>query len=125
MKEFGSMKTKREEEYEKWKDHLIDKEGDYICAIPACKKVWFPTTNDVNRKRPSCYYKLCSACRMKSFLKGREYKQKKETNNYDALYDPNNQRGEERVRHERFELEQMVGQMVVASSVVGDTSSHH
>jgi hypothetical protein len=90
MKEYGQHKTKAQEDYEKWKDYLIDKEGDYRCSILSCNKVWHPNENDINRKRPSCYYKLCSACRMKSFLKGREYKKKK-GNNYDALYDPNNQ----------------------------------
>lgn len=91
MKEKGEgVITKRQEEYEKWKDYLIDKGGDYRCSIPACNKIWFPTDADINRKRPSCFYKLCSACRMKSFLKGREYKKKK-GNNYDALYDANSQ----------------------------------
>jgi len=88
MKEFGCI-SKREEEYEKWKEHLIGKEGNYVCSIPACNKIWFPTIeNDVNRKRPSCFYKLCSACRMKSYLKGLEYKEKKKNN------DTNNQKCE-------------------------------
>lgn len=87
MKEFGSI-TKAEADYVKWKDYLIDKEGEYVCSIRACNKVWSPTTKDINRKRPSTYYKLCSACRMKSYLKGLEYKKKK-GNNYDALYDFN------------------------------------
>jgi len=99
MKEYGQHKTKAQEDYEKWKDYLIDKEGEYRCSISSCNKVWFPTDADINRKRPSCYYKLCSACRMKSFLKGRDYKKKREVNNYDALYDPNNQRGEDRLRY--------------------------
>lgn len=76
MKEWGEHKTKAQEDYEKHKDYLIDKEGDYICSVPSCKKVWFPTIEDTNRKRPSTFYRLCSACRMKSFLKGREYKKK-------------------------------------------------
>jgi hypothetical protein len=91
MKEYGvGIITKAEADYNKWKDYLIDKEGDYVCSIPSCNKVWIPNENDINRKRPSCYYKLCAACRMKSFLKGREYKIKKGTNNYDKLYDKSN-----------------------------------
>jgi hypothetical protein len=87
MKEYGEgVISKRQEDYNKWKDYLIDKEGDYKCSIPSCSKVWIPTINDINRKRPSCYYKLCSACRMKSYLKGREYKAKK-GNNYNKIYD--------------------------------------
>ena len=88
MKEKGEgVISKRQEEYEKWKDYLIDKEGDYRCSIPSCNKVWFPTIEDTNRKRPSCFYKLCRECRKKSYLKGLEYKKKK-GNNYDALYPP-------------------------------------
>ena len=97
MKEYGEgVITKAQADYRKWKEHLIDKEGDYVCSIPACNKIWYPTDADINRKRPSCYYKLCSACRLKSFLKGREYKQKK-GNNYDA----NNQTNAEEVRYEQ------------------------
>jgi hypothetical protein len=87
MKEWGSI-TKAEAEDKKWKEHLIDKGTDYVCSVPACHKVWFPNENDINRKRPSTYYKLCSACRRKSYLKGLEYKKKK-GNNYNAMYDPN------------------------------------
>lgn len=104
MKEYGSHKTKAQADEEKWRDYQVDKQGDYICSV--CKKVWIPSIEDVNVKRMSTYYKLCKACRMKSFLKGREYKKKVETNNYNALYDPNNQRGANSVRHERFELVQ-------------------
>jgi hypothetical protein len=87
MKEYGQHKTKAQEEYEKWKDHLIDKEdGIYICSVVSCNKVWIPTIEDTNRKRPSTYYKLCRACRLKSFLKAKEYKEKK-GNNYDKLRD--------------------------------------
>ena len=86
MKEYGEgVISKAQADYKKWKDYLVDKEGDYICSVPACKKTWYPTTNDINRKRPSCYYKLCGACRMKSYLKGVEYKQKK-GNNFNAMY---------------------------------------
>jgi hypothetical protein len=85
MKEYGQHKSKAQEDYEKHKDHLIDKKGDYVCSIPACQKVWYPKIEDVNRKRPSCYYKLCSACRMKSYLKGLEYKKNK-GNNFNAMY---------------------------------------
>ena len=100
MKEYGKgVMSKTEYEYNKWKDHLIDKEGGiYICSV--CKKVWNPTIEDINKKRLSCYCKLCSACRMKSFLKGREYKQKK-GNNYDALYDANSRTNAEEVRYEQ------------------------
>ena len=77
MKEWGEHKTKAQEEYEKHKDHFIGKEGDYVCSILACSKVWSPIEpDDVNRKRPSCFYKLCSACRLKSFTKAREYKER-------------------------------------------------
>lgn len=93
MKEYGEgVKTKAEAEAEKWRDYQVDKEGDYICSV--CKKTWIPDVSDVNTKRPSTYYKLCKKCRMKAFLKGREFKQKKGTNNYDKLRDePNNQTG--------------------------------
>ena len=102
MKEGGL--TKAQADYNKWKDYLIDKEdGIYRCSIPSCNKIWHPCQDDINRKRLNCYYKLCSACRLKSYLKGREYKAKK-GNNYDKLYDtltPNNQTDEVRVQHEQ------------------------
>lgn len=73
MNEYGKRITKAEAEYEKWKDYMVDKEGGiYNCSL--CKRTWKPNENDVNSKRPSTYYKLCSACRMKAFLKGRKYK---------------------------------------------------
>lgn len=87
MKEWGEHKTRAQEEEEKWKDHMIDKGSDYICSV--CKKVWEPGEADINKKRPSVYCKLCSACRLKSFLKGREYKAK-HGNNFNALYPSNN-----------------------------------
>jgi hypothetical protein len=69
--------TKKEEDYRKWKDHLIGKDTDYVCTIPQCNKVWYPTIEkDVNRKRLSCFYKLCSSCRLKSYNKAIEYKEK-------------------------------------------------
>jgi hypothetical protein len=109
MKEYGQHKTKAQEEYEKWKDHLIDKEGDYICSVPSCSKVWIPTIEDTNRKRPSTYYKLCRACRMKSYLKGLEYKKKVGTNNYDKLRDGINMKtNAEAVLDTELRLEQMV-----------------
>ena len=77
--------SKAQVEYNKCKDHLIDKGGFYICTL--CKKTWDPTNDDVNRKRPSTYYKLCSACRARAFLKTKEYKMNK-GNNFDALYPP-------------------------------------
>lgn len=88
MKEWGEgVKSKAEYEFEKWKDYHIDKEGDYICTV--CKHIWKPDIEDVNTKRPSCYCKLCKKCRMKAFLKGREYKAK-HGNNFNALYPSNN-----------------------------------
>lgn len=83
MKEYGQMKSKRQEEEEKWRDHMIDKGSDYICTV--CKKVWIPGEADINKKRPSTYCKLCTACRLKSFTMARKYKALK-GNNYDALY---------------------------------------
>lgn len=95
MKEWGDYKTKAQAEEEKWRDYQVDKGGDYICSV--CKRVWLPSTADINVKRPSTYYKLCSACRMKSFLKAQEYKKKK-GNNYDKLRDePNMKKVEEEV----------------------------
>ena len=86
MKEWGEgILTKAEADYIKHKDFLIDKQGDYRCTV--CKKVWFPNMdNDVNKKRPSTYCRLCSACRLKAFNKGREYK-KINGNNYDKNRD--------------------------------------
>ena len=88
MKEWGEgVISKAEYDFEKWKDHHIDKVGDYICSV--CKCVWFPTIpEDVNTKRLSCYCKLCKKCRMKAFLKGKEYKAK-HGNNYDKNRDGN------------------------------------
>lgn len=84
MRQYGTIKTKRQEEEEKWKDYYVDKEGDYICSV--CKKVWYPTEADINQKRPSTYCKLCSACRFKSFTMARKYKALY-GNNYDKLRD--------------------------------------
>ena len=30
-----------------------------------CKKGYIPTKNDISAKRPSCYYKTCSLCRIR------------------------------------------------------------
>ena len=30
-----------------------------------CKKDYIPTITDISAKRPSCYYKTCSECRLK------------------------------------------------------------
>lgn len=85
MRESSKCMTKAEADYEKWKDYLVDKEGGiYICSL--CKSTWNPNQNDINLKRPSTFYKLCSACRMKAFLKGRDYKKEK-GNNYDKCRD--------------------------------------
>ena len=85
MKEWGEQKTRAEFEFEKHKDHYVDKEGDYICSV--CKKTWFPRIpEDVNQKRPSCFCKLCTSCRFKSFTMRRKYKALK-GNNYDKLRD--------------------------------------
>ncbi len=83
MKEWGGI-SKAEADYRKWKEHLIGKEGDYICSV--CKKVWIPNEDDINRKRLSTYYKLCSACRLKSYINSKIYKKDK-GNNYDKLRD--------------------------------------
>jgi len=89
MKEWswGEFKSRADADFEKHKDYLIDKGSDYICAT--CKKVHYPTTEDINQKRPSTYYKGCRACRFKSFTHARQYKKEK-GNNYNKLYDPNN-----------------------------------
>ena len=109
MKEYGQHKTRAEEEYEKWKEHLIDKDGEYRCSVVSCNKVWYPTIEDTNRKRPSTYYKLCRVCRTKSYLKGLEYKKKVGTNNYDKLRDGiNNQTSAKVVLDTELRLEQMV-----------------
>lgn len=85
MKEYSNYMTKSQAEYEKWKDYLVDKQGEfYNCSL--CKKNWIPTVDDVNRKRPSTYYKLCSACRGRALLKSKEYKMK-HGNNYDKNRD--------------------------------------
>lgn len=83
MKEAGQHKSKSEEDFERHKEYMIDKGYDYKCNT--CKKVWYPTTEDISLKRPSCYYRGCGVCRLKSFTKGKEYKQKK-GNNFNALY---------------------------------------
>jgi DNA-directed RNA polymerase subunit RPC12/RpoP len=70
MKEYGSI-TKEDDEERKWRNYRIDKQGDYICSV--CKTTWVPDITDVNTKRMTTYYKLCKACRLKSFLKGRDY----------------------------------------------------
>lgn len=91
MKEWGEHLTKAQEEYEKHKDHFIGKEGDYVCTFLACSKVWYPVEpDDVNRKRPSTFYRLCSSCRLKSFTKAREYKAKKKDRETRQLQTINN-----------------------------------
>jgi len=85
MKEYGNYMTKAQAELEKHKEFLIDKGYDYICNT--CHKVWVPNTSDISNKRPSCYYRGCRECRLKSFYKAREYKINKGTNNYDKLRD--------------------------------------
>jgi hypothetical protein len=100
MKEWGEgVISKAEADYRKWKEYMIDKDGEYKCSV--CKKVWIPCDIDINRKRPSTYYKLCSACRMKSFIKGREYKEKK-GNNYNALNDINNRKDAKQFRYGQY-----------------------
>ena len=49
----------------KYKDYLIEKEGDYKCG--RCKKVWVPTDADINRKAMMTYYKCCGVCRLYLF----------------------------------------------------------
>ena len=85
MTEYANHKTKAQLEFEKWKDHYIDKGTPYVCSV--CKKCWEPRIpEDVNQKRPSVFCKLCSACRLKSFTMARKYKALK-NNNYDKLRD--------------------------------------
>lgn len=74
MKEYGNHKSKIEEYFERHKDCIIDKGSDYVCS--KCKKIWYPTIEDVNAKRLWCYYKGCTSCRFKSFTKAREYKER-------------------------------------------------
>ena len=76
------MKNRLEEDFERNKDFLIDKGSDYICST--CKKVHYPNEGDISRKRPSCYYRGCRSCRLKSFTKAREYKEKRH-NYYDKI----------------------------------------
>lgn len=86
MKEWSwdEFKSKADADFEKHKEYLIDKVGDYVCST--CKKVHYPTTEDINQKRPSTYYRGCRSCRLKSFTHAREYKKQK-GNNYNKLYD--------------------------------------
>jgi len=83
MKEYGDYKTKAQAEFEKHKEYMIGKDYDYICNT--CKRCWYPTQDDISLKRPSCYYRGCRACRLKSYTKAVEYKQKK-GNNFNAMY---------------------------------------
>ena len=92
MKETGDFERRCKDEFEKYKDYLIDKGSDYICGT--CNKVWYPTSADVNSKRLTHYFKGCTSCRLKSYAKNREYKQKK-GNNYDKLYDVSSRRDAE------------------------------
>ena len=73
MKEYN---CNRIDEYNrKYKDYLIDKEGDYKCN--KCKKTWEPTTDDINRKAMMTYYKCCGVCRLYLYNKSIEYRNKK------------------------------------------------
>jgi hypothetical protein len=84
MKEYGDYKSKSQAEFEKHKEYMIGKGYDYICNT--CKRCWYPDEKDISMKRPSCYYRGCRVCRLKSYTKAVEYKQKKGTNNFNALY---------------------------------------
>ena len=85
MTEYINHKTRAQLEFEKWKDHYIDKGSPYVCSV--CKNTWEPRIpEDVNQKRPSVFCKLCSACSLKSFTMARKYKALK-GNNYDKLRD--------------------------------------
>jgi hypothetical protein len=76
MKEYREgVISKAQEEEDKWKDHMIGKEGNYTCTV--CKKIWVPCIDDINRKRMTTYYKLCSECRTKSYICRRMYKKDK------------------------------------------------
>ena len=59
----------------KYKDYLIDKEGDYKCN--KCKKIWLPTTDDINKKAMMTYYRCCGVCRLYLYNKSIEYRNKK------------------------------------------------
>jgi len=43
----------------------------YVVEFPVerkcikCKKGFIPTKNDISNRRPSCYYKTCSICRIR------------------------------------------------------------
>jgi hypothetical protein len=73
MKEYD---CNRVDEYNrKYKDYLIDKEGDY--KYNKCKKTWVPTTDDINKKAMMTYYRCCGVCRLYLYNKSIEYRNKK------------------------------------------------
>ena len=39
-----------------------------------CKKGYIPTKNDISNRRPSCYYKTCSLCRIRFNDWAKKYK---------------------------------------------------
>ena len=73
------MPKRTTEEYQndfdkKYKDYLIGKDGDFTCN--KCKKIWYPTPDDVNKKAMHTYYKCCGTCRLYLYSKSLEYKNK-------------------------------------------------
>ncbi len=46
----------------KYGEYLIDKVGDYKCN--RCKKIYYPTTDDINVRAMHTYYKCCKICRL-------------------------------------------------------------
>ena len=43
-----------------------------------CKKGYIPTKNDISNRRPSCYYKTCSLCRIRFNDWAKKYKRQSE-----------------------------------------------
>jgi len=58
----------------KYKDYLIGKVGEYKCS--KCKKIWCPTSDDINKKAMHTYYRCCGTCRLYLYNKSLEYKNK-------------------------------------------------
>ena len=69
------IKSKMEEDFDRNKEYMIGKGYDYICNT--CKKVHYPNEGDISLKRPSCYYRGCRSCRLKSFTEARKYREKR------------------------------------------------
>ena len=76
----------RLEEYNrKYAEHLINKpsqSGDYKCG--KCKKIWYPTDADINRKAMLTYYKCCTSCRLILYNREQYRKLNKRIEEYEA-----------------------------------------